>query len=293
MRKNSFIFVLLTLAGLTLLGCSSNDQQQVIDQLNQQVDSLKQENAKQSDDLKDMVSFVGTLADGLDSIAKQEELLFFTNKGVEGTIVDREQLKKNLEMFENMLAKQKRRISILSDSLKNRGDSISKLFTLVTYLNKQLDEKDSQIKSLREEVENKNFNIAQLRKRVSSLNEANSQLNQKVEKQVEALNTQNQMFNEGYVKIGTKKELTSQGLLSGGFLQKKRVNHDAINKDMFTKVDIRTFTEVTINSSNPKILTQMPASSYRIEKGKGSSILYILDPTAFWSVSNYLIIQTK
>ena len=94
-------------------------------------------------------------------------------------------------------------------------------------------------------------------------------------------------------RIGTKKELTSQGLLSGGFLQKKRVNHDAINKDMFTKVDIRTFTEVTINSSNPKILTQMPASSYRIEKGKGSSILYILDPTAFWSVSNYLIIQTK
>ena len=62
---------------------------------------------------------------------------------------------------------------------------------------------------------------------------------------------------------------------------------------MFTKVDIRTFTEVTINSGNPKILTQMPASSYRIEKGKGSSILYILDPTAFWSVSNYLIIQTK
>ena len=116
----------------------------------------------------------------------------------------------SLEMFENMLANQKRRISILSDSLKNRGDSISKLFTLVTYLNKQLDEKDSQIKSLREEVENKNFNIAQLRKRVSSLNEANTQLSQKVEKQVEALNTQNQMFNEGYVKIGTKKELTSQ-----------------------------------------------------------------------------------
>ena len=43
-----------------------------------------------------------------------------------------------------------------------------------------------------------------------------------------------------------------------------------------------------------QIITQMPASSYKIEKkDKNTSVLYILDHEAFWGVSNYLVIQTK
>ena len=50
--------------------------------------------------------------------------------------------------------------------------------------------------------------------------------------------------------------------------------------------------EIPLNSSSPKILTQMPTSSYKIEKkSKNQSTLYILDANAFWSVSNFLIIQ--
>ena len=289
--KKRLLF-LMTLSFI-IVGCSNNDQQ-VIDQLNMQIDSLKNENAKQSNDLKDMVSFVGTLADGLDSIAKQEEMLFFTNKGVEGTIVDREQLKKNLEMFENMLANQKRRISILSDSLKNRGDSISKLFTLVTYLNKQLDEKDGQIKMLKEDINKKDVSIAQLRRRVSSLSENNAQLTEQSEQQMEALKAQDQIINEGYIKIGTKKELMSGGYLIGGFLKKSKVNFNNLHKNMFSSVDIRLFREVTVNSSSPKILTSMPESSYNwVKLGDGIMLLKIKDPSLFWSLSNFLIIQTK
>lgn len=292
MKKNRFWLVLYLGAGLGFVGCSDNGQQS-IDQLSKQVDSLKQENAKKDGDIKDMMSFVGVLADGLDSIAKQEDILFYTNKGKEGTVVDREQLRKNLEMFENTLANQKRRIAQLVDSLKSRGESLSKLTTLVTYLNQQLDEKDNLIKSLRADLNNKNVNIAQLQKRVSSLTESNTKLTEKVEKQVKALSTQTEMINEGYVKIGTKKQLSDLGIISGGFLKKTKVNYNAIKDGQFMRVDIRQFTEIPIQSSDPKILTQMPASSYRIAKSGKTSTLYITDPTAFWSVSNYLIIQTK
>ena len=284
--------------GLFLIGCiylvsCSDNGQKSIDRLSKQVDSLQMENAKKDGDIKDMMSFVGVLADGLDSIAKQEEILFYTNKGKEGTVVDREQLKKNLEMFEQTLSSQKKRIAQLVDSLKARGESLSKLTTLVTYLNQQLEEKNNIINSLRADLNNKNVNIAQLQKRVSSLSESNTILSEKVEKQVKALTVQTEMINEGYVKIGDKKTLTDMGIISGGFLKKTKVNYDAIQKGQFMRVDIRHFTEIPIKSSDPKILTQMPASSYRIEKNKGTSTLYITDPTAFWSVSNYLIILTK
>lgn len=293
MFRNRFSLIILSVSlGLCIVGCTKHGKMSY-DELSKQVDSLEKENVRKDRDINDMMAFVGVLADGLDSIAKQEEVLFYSNKGKEGTIVDREQLKKNLEMFEKTLANQKQRIAQLIDSLKARGESLSRLNDLVTYLNRQLEEKDEMIKSLQADIENKNVNISQLQQRVHKLTESNTKLNEKVERQVQALSIQTEIINEGYVKIGTKKALAELGLISTGLFKKTKVNHNDIDKDKFMRVDIRNFTEITINSSNPKILTQMPASSYRIEKGKGTSTLYVLDPTSFWSVSNYLIIQTK
>ena len=248
------------------------------------VDSLEKENNHKDTQINDMMSFVGVLADGLDSIARQEDMLFAGSQGREGTGIDREQLKRNLEAFENMLNQQKQRIAQLADSLRSRGANLEKLTSLVNYLNQQLDEKNNVIRSLRADIDKKNVNIAQLQRRVSSLSESNTQLTKKVERQVEALDTQTEIINEGYVKIGTAKELKAQGILTGGFLKKKRVNVSTLRQDKFMKVDIRV-------SSDPKILTHMPPSSYRIVKNGKTSTLYVTDPTTFWSVSNFLIIQ--
>ena len=63
---------------------------------------------------------------------------------------------------------------------------------------------------------------------------------------------------------------------------------------MFSSVDIRLFREVTVNSSSPKILTSMPESSYNwVKLGDGIMLLKIKDPSLFWSLSNFLIIQTN
>lgn len=280
----------LFFAVLALSSCAGNKTD--VAKMEEIIDSLQKENARKDQDMNDMTSFVSTLADGLDSIARHEEMLFYSNKGKEGTITDKNQLKKNLDMFEQLLNQQKQRISQMADSLKSRGARLSKLSNLVTYLNQQLDEKNDLIKNLRSELDNKNVNISQLQKRVSSLTEDNNQLSRKVEAQVQALTVQNEMINEGYVKIGTKKQLMDLGIVTGGFLKKKRVNPNAIQQGQFMRVDIRSLKELPLKSDDVKILTQMPSSSYKIVKtGKNQSILYILDPTAFWSISNYLIIQ--
>ena len=161
------------------------------------------------------------------------------------------------------------------------------------YLNAQLDEKNQLIAQLRSDLENKNVSIAQLKKRVSALAEDNAALGLQVEAQQEALTVQSEIINECYVKIGTKKELSDLGIVAGGFLKKTKVNVDALDKDKFMKVDIRDFTEIPINSGSPKILTSMPASSYRLESHGNTSTLYITNPTEFWSVSNFLVIMTK
>ena len=281
---------LLIFSVLFFAACTGNQQEKA--QLEERIDSLQKENSRKDKDINDMTTYLSLLADGLDSIAKQENILFYTNKGREGTIVDKDQLRKNLDMFEETLNQQRQRIAQLADSLKARGENLSNLSRLVTHLNQQLDEKNNQIQKLRSELQKKNVNISQLQKKVTALTEDNTQLNQRVETQVQALNAQTEMMNEGFVKIGTKKALSDLGIISGGFLKKKKDNLNAIQQDQFMRVDIRYFKEIPLNSGNPKVLTQMPASSYTITKtSKNQSVLSILDPTAFWSISNYLIIQ--
>ena len=93
----SFSTVMLMLVSFGVISCKEGKNPE-IDRLQQKVDSLSQENVRKDDDINDMKSFVSVLADGLDSIAVHEEVLFYTNKGREGTVIDREQLKKNLDL---------------------------------------------------------------------------------------------------------------------------------------------------------------------------------------------------
>ena len=274
---------------VSFTGCSNHEAEKI--HLQAQIDSLENVNKQVQDDLTDMQKFVGVLAEGLDSIAQQEDILFFTNKGREGVAIDREQLKHNLKSFEDMLARQKKRIAQLTDSLNKRGEGMESLSALVEHLNKQIEEKDATIKQLKADLDKKNVDIKQLTRRVKSLTDDNDKLTSKVERQKEALTVQTEMINECYVKIGTKQELKAQGIISAGFLKKTRVNTDGLKKENCMRVDIRTFTELEIESGSVKVLTPMPSSSYKIVKdNQAKSTLYILDPTAFWSVSNYLVI---
>lgn len=284
------IIGLFTIVAFSLSSCKNGTRGEV-EKLQQKVDSLQKVEETRKADYEEMTGFIAEISDGLDSIARHEDMLF-TNKGREGTGIDKNQLKLNLEMFEEMLIKQKQRLQELSDSLNSKGSKISKLNNLVEYLSQQLEQKNKTIRELKADLGKKNVSIAQLRGKVSSLSESNAQLTEQAEQQLQALKAQDEIINECYVKIGTKKELKSGGYLTGGFLKKKKVDYENLDKSKFSSVDIRTFREVTVNSNSPKILTQMPESSYRWTKaGNGTSVLQITDPTTFWSVSNFLIIQ--
>ena len=291
MKKLFRVFTILIVVIASMYLSSCNNGKQKIDKMQEQIDSLEKVDEERKNDIRDLTGFITTLSDGLDSIAAQEDMLF-TNKGVEGVYVDRKQLRLNLEMFEEKLIQQKQRIAQMGDSLKAKGAKIDILNGLVKHLNQQLDEKNRQIQILKVELEKKNVNLAQLRSRVSSLSETNAQLSERAEQQLAALKAQDEVINEGYVKIGTKKELVSGGFLSGGFLKKTKVDVNGLQKDRFSKVDIRSFSELPINATSAKIMTQMPQSSYRwIKAGDGRLVLQITDPTTFWSASNFLIIQ--
>ena len=257
-------------------------------------DSILQDNKNKTQQLDELNGVLSAIAIGLDSIAVQENLLF-NSSGRDGVHLDKHEIATRLNGMADILARQRAKIQALQDSLANRktSQSVEHLQRVVEFLNQQLAEKDQVIKSLRADLNNSKKDITQLRASLSDMKNRAVKAENKTQVLTTALSKQDDVINECYVRIGTKKQLVAAGLLKGGFLQKKKVNYEDVDKSKFNAVDIRKFREITLKSNNPKILTPQPSNrSFHFEEsGDGSCTLVITNPTLFWSVSNYLIIQ--
>lgn len=261
-----------------------------VSQFQAERDSILNVNKQQQAELESLNAIMSTVSLRLDSIAQQEQWLYMPK---EGRAYSKKRVLENLKEFEKLLNRQRAEIIRLKDSLKTEtSPNLAKLNIIITHLNNQLAEKDRTIQKLKKEIARNKNSITQLTAHIDTLKENVSTLKKDKAMQEEALHAQDQIINEGYVKMGTKKELKKQGILTGSVFTKKKVDYAAINKDQFARVDIRDFTEVIIESSKAKILTNMPESSYRIVSTSKGSTLYILNPSDFWSLSTILIIQT-
>lgn len=295
MTKLKFILVLW--AFVSILACK-NERVDMAGYMKER-DSLIIENQANKEELAELNSIISTVSAGLDSIAIQEGILY-SGKTRDGVALNRNQIIANINSMAEILKRQREKIQSLQDSLAMRSanpnkssQSIEKLQNVIAFLNKQLAEKDNEIQSLRRDVNSKNKDINQLRTSLSDMRNRAEKAENRTQVVTQALAKQDEIINECYIKIGTKKQLVASGLLKGGFLQKKKVNYEDVDKSKFNAVDIRKFREVTLKSNNPKILTPQPSnSSFHFEEnGDGTCTLVITNPTQFWSMSNFLIIQ--
>lgn len=286
MRKG----ILLTAAAAVMMTFAACGNKSGGDATEAKQDSIMEEN-------RYLNSFIENVAQGMDSLVAGQDMLLKTSP--EGTPLNaRQQITENLKVFEELVNRQRNRIAELEKSLAdNKSAYAQNMKKIVSALKAQLAEKDKEIAALKEELKNKDFDISNLNQRVASLNQDVEGLTTKNKAQKEALITQSDMMNEAYVLIATKKELKASGLLSSaGLFSKSKLKSSELKtySSMFRKVDIRNYTSVKISGKKPKVLTPAPASSYSLtDNGDGTSTLNITDPTAFWGVSNYLVIQTK
>jgi len=257
-------------------------------------DSLRQVSRQQEERLYSYGKTVEILNATLDSIAYQENMLFFN--GDDAIPITKEDVKRNLMRFEALLKKQSEKIRQLEAQLAESNDSNAQSLSLISHLKEQLEVKNIQIAQLKEELEKKNVDLKRLQEQVESqrltINAQSatiSELNQRNQKQSEALARQDAILNNGYVLIGSKDDLKRKGILKKG----KIVADAALDRSKFAKVDIREWREITFTAKRPKILTSMPSSSYEITTtGNRNFTLTVKNPTDFWSISSYLVIQT-
>ena len=75
------------------------------------------------------------------------------------------------------------------------------------------------------------------------------------------------------------------------WFKKSKTNLNNLPTGRFKEVDIRNFKQLNIQGKKVSLLSPAPSSSYSLLKEGSGYKLVINDPTSFWSISNYLVIQ--
>lgn len=284
--KRVFYSLLLSSAVFSIVSCGGKT-----DKSNPEADSLRNVISANMAEVDEMNLFLDAVNTSMDSVVNMEGTILRTSK--ESPLSRKEQIRQNLEAYKMMLERQRERIAILEEKLKDGDANAKKMLQTIQALKKQIKEKDQAIVELTQELEKRKFDIATLKSHVDKLNTNVAQLTEEKAEQEKALEAQSDMLNEAYFIMGSKKELKKAGLMTGGSLFKKsKLDMTKVNASAFKKLDIRNVKTFKIPAKSCAVLTQMPANSYKVsDNGDGTSTLTITDATRFWSVTNYLVIK--
>lgn len=255
----------------------------IVDRLN---DSLLVANAEKDS----LLSLINDINDGMMQIRDMEKIISASNLNNE-TRNKRQEIMDNMRLIQQALQDRREKLASLERRIKNsKGDS-AQLQKTIDGLKKQIADQEASIARLTEELRKAHIEIQVLNTAVDSLNVANQTI---TEEKVAAEEKSEQLVNElntCYYVIGSKNELKENKIIETGFLRKTKVLEGDYEINYFTKGDKRTLTEIPLHSKKAKIYTKHPEGTYEIVDNNGVKSLLITDPTRFWSLSNFLVIQ--
>lgn len=285
--KKTFAF--LAAAAVLFTACTGKQDEK----LNE--DSLKI--VELSEDYQEATSFndslmllMGDIYSGLDSINTQEGLLYNLGNGENPN--RRAEIRQNLANIRARLNANKSLLNEMEAKLKNSNNNNAVLTKTITQLKAHIAQQDQKIAQLENDLSNAKGQITELNSQVATAQElVKTETAAKEQAQQETVAAENKL-NKVYYAIGTNKELKKQGILQKKFLGATKVLQGDYNTGYFTAADKRSLTTIPTNSKKVKIWSNMPASSYTIvENADKTKTIKITNPSEFWSLTPYLIVQ--
>lgn len=289
------LFFLAFISVFALTGCkseSSQDDDTVRQRLAEQealANASREELEAALTERDELLALINEINESVSEIQSVENIV--TMKGV-GEGSEKTNITNNLAVIKTTLADRRNRLADLEKKLKDSKLSNNKLLETIEGLKKHIDEQTLTIENLTASLENANRKIVQLDNQVDSLNSTVSDVTKERDMaQNEAINQAN-IANECYYAIGTKKELKEHNIVESGFLRKTKVMPEDFDKSYFVKADQRTLRTIPLHAKKAKVVSSaQPTNSYEIVDQNGQKVLRITNPSAFWGVSNYVVIQ--
>ena len=272
------LLLVACVAAFCLTGCN-NGKNDSAAQNTAQADSLNGIIAQKDSEINDLMGTLNEIEEGFQQISEAEHRVSLAKDG-EG-VNKKQKLKEDIQFIADRMKQNRELIAKLQKQLDNGTLKGAQLQKTIEGLQKQLEEKDAQLQTLREELDKKDIHIAALDETVNNLNTKTNRLTAESNQKTETINAQDKQIHTAWYVFGTKKELKEQSIIQDG-----KVMTGNLNKNYFTKVDIRNLSEIKLYSKSAKLLTTHPSSSYSLVRDANKQYtLRITNSQLFWSTS--------
>lgn len=267
------------------LACGREAKKQAED-LKSRNDSLMSQTMQKDEAINEFIRSINDIQGTLDTIKMKENIInLTTDRGGELKLSAKDQIKNDIQTIYGLMLKNKETVAALSKKLKNSSLKVDELQKMVERLNKDLASKAAEIEDLRTRLAKLNSSFEMANLKIDTLSRTVKTQSSKITDQDQTIAAQDEALNTAYYVIGSNKELKKNGIIKSGEILSD------FNKDLFTKLDVRKMTEISILSKKAKLLSNHPSSSYKyIGDKKLVQSLQILDYKAFWANSKYLVI---
>lgn len=203
-------------------------------------------------------------------------------------ILSEDDLKSAIDDFEqyikevkSLLRSNKNKINELQSLVAKNNLEIRQLSNAINGFEQELNARNREIAKLEKKIANNELKISELEDIVASLYVEFTGMDHTIKQQEEQLNTV-------WYCVAERKVLLNSALIS----KKGRVL--SIDASLAQKMDIRTDKEIAVNAKKASILTSHPADSYQLVENDGMvEKVVILNPTDFWSISRYCVVQIR
>jgi len=288
MKRIIFIVALISV----LASCKSNSE---YEKMQAERDSLLALTDNKDGTINDLFESFNSIEENLALIKEKEKIITVNSSsetGVEEDMKDR--INEDINAIYELMLKNKQELDQVKSKMRNSGIKVKELDRMVASLTKQMESKDNEIQRLTEKLKEMDIEVGELKTElteltgnVDSLSTENQIKESIIEEKTTALNT-------AYYAVGTKDELIKHQILTkeGALGNKTKLMSD-FNKNYFTSVDITKIKKIPIFAKKVTIITTHPTSSYQLKGTETVDELIILDAEKFWSVSKYLVIQTR
>jgi chromosome segregation ATPase len=279
-------FLLLMIPVIFACGRAAEKKAQ---ELQSKTDSLMSQTMQKDEAINEFIRSINDIQGTLDTIKQKENIInLTTDRGGELKLSAKEQIKNDIQTIYGLMQKNKETINALSKKLKNSNLKVVELNKMVDRLNKDLAEKAAQIEDLRTKLAKLNASFEMANLKIDTLSRTVKDQGSQINSQSQTIAAQDEAMHTAYYVIGTNKELKKSAIIKSGEILSD------FNKDLFTKIDVRKTTEISILSKKAKLLSIHPSNSYKFTGDKKViQSLQILDYKAFWSNSKYLVIVVE
>lgn len=259
-----------------------------------QIDSLSIEKQALDSNYNQTLIILNDIENGFSEINDSQGEMWVNLQGAEGKQVSkREMIADQMTQLKANIDKNKAKLAELQQLASKSGRANKVLTETIKRLETQMAEKDAQIKSLQAELESKNIRINELNTTVSTQTKNIAEQQNVMDQQKTTIKGQDADINTVWYVIAASKELKAANVVtSGGLFQAKKVMAKEFDKKAFVQVDLRNLKSIPTYSRKVKIMSSHPLSSYKLEEGDDKNVtIVITNPSQFWSVSKYLVVQ--